>query len=246
MKAPITHDRPLTVTLTLREWSAVTGVKEGTIRWRLKQGFCPEEAITLPKSRLTFRDRCSRGHLATPGNLYIDPRGTAQCRECRKLVKSKTPRPLSFAQLKARSRQFWSKVSRKKNGCWPWSAGRSGKGGYGQFSLRYRQIGAHRAALSLKLGRLVKGMACHKCGNPSCCRPSHLYEGNSKTNARDAIRHGKTRRGELSSSAKLTKADVMNIRARHGAVSLTTLARRYDVSVSTIDAVVRKITWKWL
>jgi hypothetical protein len=180
-------------------------------------------------------------------NLYTDPRGTAHCRECRKLHKPRSSKPITFAQLKAKSKHFWSKVLRKK-GCWPWTAGISGKGGYGQFNVSYRSIGAHRAALSLKLGRLVKGMACHKCGTRNCCRPSHLYEGNSKTNALDAIRHGKTRRGELSASAKLTKADILNIRVlySHGRQSLTTLARRYDVSVSNIDCIVRKVTWKWL
>ena len=233
------------MTLTLREWSLLTGVKEGTISWRLKQGFSPEASIALPRSTLRLRTRCSRGHLATPANLYIAPGGTAHCRECRKAFKQKVTKPIAFVQLKAKAKHFWGKVSRGK-GCWPWTAGISG--GYGQFGLNYRSIGAHRVALSLKLGRLVKGMACHKCGNRKCCRPSHLYEGNSKTNALDAVRHGKTRRGELSSSAKLTKADVLNIRALYkcGGLSLTTLARRYGVSVSNIDCIVRRVTWKWL
>ena len=217
MKSPITSKTRLTVTLTLREWCAMT-------------------------------ERCGRGHLTTPVNLYIDHRGTAQCRACRKLLKPKTTRVLSFSQLKAKSKIFWSKVARGGEGCWLWKAGRSGKGGYGQFTVGYGQIGAHRAAQSLKLGRLVKGMACHKCGNPPCCRPGHLYEGTGKSNAADAVQHGKTRRGERSTSAKLTKKGVLKIRRLYSnnGLSLTTLARRYAVSVSNIDAIVRRITWKWL
>lgn len=237
------------MTLTLREWSVVTGVKEATLCWRLKQGFSPKASIVKPKETLLCRARCSHGHLMIPANLYMDPLGVAQCRQCRKAIKNKYPKPqIAFAQLKAKSKHFWSKVLRGK-GCWPWTAGVSGKGdGYGQFSLGYRQMGAHRVALSLKLGRLVKGMACHKCGNTKCCRPSHLYEGNAKTNALDAVRHGKTTRGERSSSAKLTRADVITIRTlySHGGLSLTTLARRYGVSLSNIDYIVRRVTWKWL
>lgn len=243
----ISYKQQLTVTLTLREWSVLTGVKESTIRWRLKQGFSSKDAITRPKEGLLFRDRCNHGHLAEPANLYIGVDGQAQCKECRKISKrkaAKARKPLTFTQLQAKAVVFWSKVVRGK-GCWSWTGGSSGK--YGQFSIGNHQFGPQRTALSLKLGRLVKGMTCHKCGNPKCCRPSHLYEGNSKTNAADAIRHGTKPRGEYVHGAKLKAVDVLKIRKLRGrGKRLNGLARRFGVSESSISNIALKKTWIWL
>ena len=241
----ISHKQRLTVTLTLRAWSTLTGVKESTIRWKLKQGFSPKDAIARPKEGLMFRDHCDFGHPVNQANLYIGPDGNAQCRECRKASKRKslkTLKPLTFAQLKAKAVVFWSKVIRGK-GCWSWTGGSSGK--YGQFSVSHHQFGPHRAALSLKLGRLVKGMTCHKCGNPKCCRPSHLYEDNSKMNAADAIRHGTKPHGEKVFGAKLKATDVLKIRkARLAGKPLQELASHFGVSISTISNIALGKIWR--
>lgn len=71
--------------------------------------------------------------------------------------------------------------------CWEWSGARN-HGGYGVLKLPGRRTAlAHRVALEAALGRpLAAGMlACHRCDNRRCCRPSHLYEGTDHDNLMD-------------------------------------------------------------
>lgn len=90
--------------------------------------------------------------------------------------------------------RFWSHVDRSAGPekCWPWTAFRSKN--YGKFNLaagdaRY----AHRFALELSIGGPIpKGMyACHRCDNPPCCNPAHLYVGTPTQNLEDAYRRGR-------------------------------------------------------
>jgi hypothetical protein len=84
-------------------------------------------------------------------------------------------------------------------GCWEWNAGKD-KDGYGWFydgTLRSSDKPwnkkAHRVSLTFKLGREISpGMkVCHTCDNPSCVRPSHLYEGTQVQNEKDKVSRGR-------------------------------------------------------
>ena len=88
--------------------------------------------------------------------------------------------------------RFWNKVNR--NGpvmdhmdtrCWLWEGG-IGKSGYGKFSWMGKTVGAHRASFLLAYGTQPE-IVCHKCNNPSCVRPDHLYAGDSETNLIDQM-----------------------------------------------------------
>jgi len=110
----------------------------------------------------------------TIANQYLRPDGYVECRECRRaaLRLIKKLNPLSYELIKSKEKKFWQFVQRVpgKNACWPWRGWKPKTIPYGRFCLGPRSIIAHRMALALKLGRLVNGMACHKCGNPACCR----------------------------------------------------------------------------
>src|ERR1035437_4371398 len=84
--------------------------------------------------------------------------------------------------------RFWPKVKKSflKDGCWPWQAGCDSKG-YGSFSLIGRTIvGAHVASWIIYFGPIPKGMCVlHKCDNPPCVRPDHLFLGTKGDNIRD-------------------------------------------------------------
>lgn len=83
-------------------------------------------------------------------------------------------------------RRFWT-YAKQGPGCWEWTGARAAHG-YGQVWDGQRQTGAHRMAWRLTFGKIPKGLVvCHRCDNPPCCNPSHLFLGTPSDNARDAF-----------------------------------------------------------
>lgn len=99
--------------------------------------------------------------------------------------------------------RFWSKVDKKgEDECWEWKASKS-KSGYGDFWLNGKNVRANRAAWVIANGSIENGLcACHKCDNPGCCNPSHLFLATSEENTLDRHLKGRTARGD-SNGARL-------------------------------------------
>ena len=92
--------------------------------------------------------------------------------------------------------RFWAKVQKRPNDeCWLW-LGAKWKSGYGQLR-RYKTQRwlAHRVSWEIANGRAPALHVLHKCDNPSCVRPDHLYEGTNAENMRDKVDRGRQARG---------------------------------------------------
>lgn len=145
--------------------------------------------------------------------------------------------------------RFWTKVQ-KTAGCWLW-LGHFDKNGYGQLALPGRRGGtlqAHRFSWQLHNGPIPDGKCVlHKCDNPSCVNPKHLFLGTNYDNWHDMENKGRWKpggcpQGEKHPLAKLSDEQVKAIRLC--SLSGPELARRYGVRPQTIYAVRNRETWK--
>jgi hypothetical protein len=91
--------------------------------------------------------------------------------------------------------KFWSRVDiRGPDECWEWQGSRSKKGyGFvGSRALNKVEKYAHRFAYRAAKGPIPDGLVmCHKCDNPPCCNPAHLWPGTVAENAQDMVRKGR-------------------------------------------------------
>ena len=148
------------------------------------------------------------------------------------------------------SERFWSHVDKTGN-CWNWTAFKDvKKGGYGLFWInRTDAISAHRMSYLLEYGEIPDGrLVCHRCDNPACVRPDHLFIGTWKSNQEDCRNKGRypDRFGNDSPRHKLTEIDVRIIRERYakGEIRQQDLADEYGVNRATIGFALSGRNWK--
>ena len=148
-------------------------------------------------------------------------------------------------------RRFWSKVEIKNpSECWPWKRARTIRG-YGSFCLNSKNLNAQRALWIIEFGPIADGLCvCHKCDNPPCCNPDHLFLGTDADNMTDKTRKGRNNPavGERGGFAKLTTEQVLEIRKVYseGLENQTQLGTRFGVNKRTIQKIVNFQRWKHL
>jgi len=140
------------------------------------------------------------------------------------------------------------------NTCLEWVGSRD-RNGYGRLSVEGKQLLAHRLMFELHFGKIPSRMyVCHKCDNPSCVRPSHLFVGTPSDNNKDAYNKGRnSQKGECNGHSKLLLKDVIALRKQwdttvFGRGDKKTFfenqAQKYGVSTSTIEKVVKRHNWR--
>lgn len=164
--------------------------------------------------------------------------------------------------------RFWSKVA-ISDGCWLWLA-HTIRNGYGRFNAGARMVLAHRQAWEIAYGAIPEGLlVCHHCdvrypvGDITyrrCVNPAHLFLGTKLDNARDMVAKGRQAcgdrhsthlypeiapRGERGGRAKLTTAQVIEIRSLHAAGNITqqALSERFGINSSTVAKIVHRQRW---
>lgn len=146
--------------------------------------------------------------------------------------------------------QFWRHVNTNggPDACWPWMRSTRGKG-YGQATLDGRQQPAHRLAYAFTYGPIPKGLlVCHRCDNPPCVNPSHLFLGTHIDNARDMVAKGRCHppklKGQAHGKSKLTESDVLSIRADTRPERV--IAAEYGLCRRHVGCIRRHESWKHL
>lgn len=170
-----------------------------------------------------------------------------------------------FVSCKTMEERFWEKV-KKGDGCWIWSSFHN-EYGYGQLRFRGRMRGAHRASWEINCGPIPDGLfVLHKCDNPGCVNPNHLFLGTNQDNLRDASNKGRLwgqhnpkkcaknlgkwkgvgAKGSKHHHAKLTEYQVIEMRKEYATmtISLAALGHKYGVHESTAWDVVSGRRWK--
>ena len=145
--------------------------------------------------------------------------------------------------LKTTEERFMAKII-KTNTCWLWIGSRC-KGGYGHFQVRKKPYIAHRLSYTLFKGPIPEGHeVCHKCDNPSCVNPEHLFTGTHSDNIQDSDRKGRREmtKGENNCNAKLTVHEVLEIRKIYTSKlgNQKELAQRFNMSRTGIGYIVNR------
>ena len=151
--------------------------------------------------------------------------------------------------------QFWQKLQYNlKTDCWEFPTKKK-TARYGHLTVNYKNWLAHRYAYFLEHGEILDGMyVCHKCDNPDCCNPAHLFLGTPSDNAKDCIAKGRSRpdllganhpKGEAHPLTNLTEEQVLQIREM-GASGLYTqreIGQLFGIARPTVSGILNRRRW---
>lgn len=133
--------------------------------------------------------------------------------------------------------KLWSNVDKTED-CWIWKGGKD-KDGYGVIRMNCRTVKTHRLAWQCSFGEIPSGQyVLHRCDNPPCVNPSHLFLGTAKQNTQDMVQKG---RGTTPpDQSKITKKEVWEIceLKKKYKFEYREIAKMYNLSISRIFNIV--------
>ena len=148
--------------------------------------------------------------------------------------------------------RFWSKVDKQPGAtaCWLWRG--QGRVGWGYGTLRIGRDRAattsNRAAWRILIGPIKRGLCVlHRCDNPLCVRPEHLFLGTRSQNAADRTAKNRQAKGTTLPQAKLDEQKVVAIRSRYAAGEHpANLAGEFQISLRGCWLVIQRRNWGWV
>jgi hypothetical protein len=168
---------------------------------------------------------CKRGHPLSGDNLYLNA-GKRHCKACRREAVRRRraltpPKPHGGGVVPIPWQdRFWRYVEQgEPDACWGWTGARNSYG-YGRLNSggkNGRTLKAHRASYEIHYGVDPGELdVCHRCDNPPCVNPAHLFLGDAKANAQDMARKGRAgpQNGQGLLIRKVSDAEVRAIRER--------------------------------
>lgn len=151
--------------------------------------------------------------------------------------------------------KFHKFISPEPNsGCWLWTGSNSGHyytgktyGQYGKITIKGKSRIASRVMYEYSFGPFPKELyVLHKCDNPYCVNPEHLFLGTALDNARDRDRKKRREapRGINNAGNKISEADVFAIREMDG--TQEEIAQKFGIDQTTVSLIQRRKLWKHL
>lgn len=142
---------------------------------------------------------------------------------------------------------FWSKVE-KTDGCWIWTGPFNTTARYGSMRFGSIKMLSHRYSWVLHNGTIPDGLVvCHKCDNPPCVNPEHLFLGTHHDNVHDKMKKNRAVNviGSKIGCAVFVESEVFDIRVRAASgESVKSLAKEYEASETAVRQLVKGNTWK--
>lgn len=148
---------------------------------------------------------------------------------------------------------FWSRIDRSVGffDCWIWSGGHRNSQGYGTTRWNGKVELCHRIAWILTQGDIPEGLCVlHRCDNPPCCNPVHLFLGTRAENNADKRAKGRERywspKGENAAAHKLSDKQVNEMRHLHsqGGITYRELSEMFGVCQMQAWRIVNYKEWR--
>lgn len=150
--------------------------------------------------------------------------------------------PRIYKYLDVRERLEANTMPITECGCIVW-LGHLNNMGYGRLSVNGSMQYAHRASYELAHGKIQSGMnVLHRCDEPTCVNPDHLFLGSHADNVADKVRKGRQLKGSKVGGSKLTEALARKI--KRSKIGVNETARRMGLSPMTVSLIRNGKTWK--
>ena len=155
-----------------------------------------------------------------------------------KYLRGHHPNSSTKGKFKNDEREFWTGVEKTPK-CWNWIKGKT-HSGYGRFHFQGRRVFAHHLSWFFSHGSWPTLFVCHKCDNPACIRPDHLFEGTQLDNMRDAAKKGRI-------NTKFSRSIVLKVvKMRRMGRTEKQVSAKLGISEPMVGRIMRGLNWSHL